>query len=80
MPNLAGQVSITHLSALNNSLEIFKTNEITSYSCFSSILCPCVILPKQNSKALQIVDDINRGYQVGKTKYDCETVQFPSQE
>ena len=80
MPNLGGQVSITHLSALKNSHEIFKTNEITCYTCFSSILCPCVILPKHKSKALQMVDDINRGYQVGKTKYDCKTVQFPSQE
>ncbi|XP_056261546.1 phospholipase B1, membrane-associated-like [Seriola aureovittata] len=28
-----------------------------------NILCPCVILPKANSKALQMVEDINRGYQ-----------------
>ncbi|KAL3052292.1 hypothetical protein OYC64_004942 [Pagothenia borchgrevinki] len=28
-----------------------------------NILCPCVILPKHKSKALQMVDDINRGYQ-----------------
>ncbi|XP_071323371.1 phospholipase B1, membrane-associated-like [Trachinotus anak] len=28
-----------------------------------NILCPCVILPKPNSKALQMVEDINRGYQ-----------------
>ncbi|XP_029352949.1 phospholipase B1, membrane-associated-like [Echeneis naucrates] len=27
------------------------------------ILCPCVILPKANSQALQSVEDINRGYQ-----------------
>ncbi|XP_034555910.1 phospholipase B1, membrane-associated-like [Notolabrus celidotus] len=28
-----------------------------------NILCPCVILPKANSKALQMVEDLNRGYQ-----------------
>ncbi|XP_041660847.1 phospholipase B1, membrane-associated-like [Cheilinus undulatus] len=28
-----------------------------------NILCPCVILPKENSVALQMVEDINRGYQ-----------------
>ncbi|KAI3364167.1 hypothetical protein L3Q82_010983, partial [Scortum barcoo] len=28
-----------------------------------NILCPCVILPKPNSAALQMVEDINRGYQ-----------------
>ncbi|CAJ1078258.1 phospholipase B1%2C membrane-associated-like [Xyrichtys novacula] len=28
-----------------------------------NILCPCVIMPKENSKALQLVEDLNRGYQ-----------------
>ncbi|XP_074541526.1 phospholipase B1, membrane-associated-like [Halichoeres trimaculatus] len=27
------------------------------------ILCPCVILPKNNSEALQLVENLNRGYQ-----------------
>ncbi|XP_035535037.1 phospholipase B1, membrane-associated-like [Morone saxatilis] len=38
----------------------------TSLKCptwLVNILCPCVILPKANSKALQMVEDINRGYQ-----------------
>lgn len=40
------------------------------------ILCPCVILPKPNSKALQKVEDINRNYQsllhelVESSRYD----------
>lgn len=38
------------------------------YLSSASILCPCVILPKANSKALQMVEDINRGYQVRKLK------------
>lgn len=29
-----------------------------------SIVCPCVILPKENSKALQMVHKLNRKYQV----------------
>ncbi|XP_060907759.1 phospholipase B1, membrane-associated-like isoform X1 [Labrus mixtus] len=28
-----------------------------------NILCPCVILPKTNSQALQMLEDLNRGYQ-----------------
>ncbi|XP_028253684.1 phospholipase B1, membrane-associated-like [Parambassis ranga] len=28
-----------------------------------NILCPCVILPKSNSNALQMVENLNRGYQ-----------------
>ncbi|KAM7395163.1 hypothetical protein PAMA_006764 [Pampus argenteus] len=28
-----------------------------------NILCPCVILPKPNSKALQMLEELNRGYQ-----------------
>ncbi|XP_070705362.1 phospholipase B1, membrane-associated-like [Pempheris klunzingeri] len=38
----------------------------TSLKCptwLVNILCPCVILPKTNSKALQMVEDINQGYQ-----------------
>lgn len=32
---------------------------------FASFLCPCVILPKSNSEALQKVEKLNRKYQVG---------------
>ncbi|XP_026175090.1 phospholipase B1, membrane-associated-like [Mastacembelus armatus] len=38
----------------------------TSLKCptwLVNILCPCVILPKPNSKALQLLDDLNRSYQ-----------------
>lgn len=31
------------------------------------IMCPCVLLPKANSKALQKVEDLTRNYQVEKT-------------
>lgn len=34
---------------------------------FASFLCPCVILPKSNSEALQKVEELNRQYQVGNT-------------
>ncbi|XP_042359876.1 phospholipase B1, membrane-associated-like [Plectropomus leopardus] len=43
------------------------------------ILCPCVILPKPNSKALQKVEDINRNYQrllhdlVESSRYDTRS-------
>ncbi|XP_069017624.1 phospholipase B1, membrane-associated-like [Embiotoca jacksoni] len=30
-----------------------------------NIVCPCVVKPKPNSKALQMLEDINRGYQLG---------------
>uniref|UniRef100_A0A8C9ZD99 Phospholipase B1, membrane-associated n=1 Tax=Sander lucioperca TaxID=283035 RepID=A0A8C9ZD99_SANLU len=33
------------------------------YPFFARIMCPCVILPLPNSKALQKVEDINRNYQ-----------------
>ncbi|XP_045917362.1 phospholipase B1, membrane-associated-like [Micropterus dolomieu] len=41
-----------------------------------NILCPCVILPKANSKALQMLEDLNRSYQrllhevVESSRYD----------
>ncbi|GLD49598.1 phospholipase B1, membrane-associated-like protein [Lates japonicus] len=44
-----------------------------------NILCPCVILPKANSKALQMVEDLNRGYQrllhelVESSRYDTRS-------
>ncbi|XP_053192692.1 phospholipase B1, membrane-associated-like [Scomber japonicus] len=44
-----------------------------------NILCPCVILPKPRSKALQLVEDLNRNYQhslseiVGSGQYDSRT-------
>ncbi|XP_075940811.1 phospholipase B1, membrane-associated-like [Anarhichas minor] len=44
-----------------------------------NFLCPCVILPKPDSKALQIVEDINRGYQrllhglVESNRYDTRS-------
>ncbi|KAM8832531.1 phospholipase B1, membrane-associated-like isoform 2-T2 [Spinachia spinachia] len=44
-----------------------------------NILCPCVILPKPDSKALQMVEDINRGYQrslhglVETSRYDTRS-------
>nr|XP_040016080.1 phospholipase B1, membrane-associated-like isoform X1 [Gasterosteus aculeatus aculeatus] len=51
----------------------------TSLKCptwLVNILCPCVILPKPDSEALQMVEDINRGYQrslhglVESSRYD----------
>lgn len=33
---------------------------------FVSLICPCVILPKANSKALQKLEELNRQFQVGK--------------
>ncbi|KAM7367703.1 hypothetical protein PAMP_013986 [Pampus punctatissimus] len=44
-----------------------------------SILCPCVILPKPNSKALQMLDELNRSYQrslsdlVESSRYDTRS-------
>nr|XP_019953033.1 PREDICTED: phospholipase B1, membrane-associated-like [Paralichthys olivaceus] len=33
------------------------------YLSFARILCPCVVLPKSNSKALEMLDNMNRIYQ-----------------
>uniref|UniRef100_A0A8D2ZHZ3 Phospholipase B1, membrane-associated n=1 Tax=Scophthalmus maximus TaxID=52904 RepID=A0A8D2ZHZ3_SCOMX len=44
-----------------------------------NILCPCVILPKPNSEALQLLEDINRSYQralhelVESSQYDTRS-------
>ncbi|TKS76262.1 Phospholipase B1, membrane-associated [Collichthys lucidus] len=44
-----------------------------------NILCPCVILPQANSKALQMVEDMNRAYQrslyelVESARYDTRS-------
>lgn len=49
---------------INNNIKWLSNHVISS---FASILCPCVILPKPNSEALQLLEDINRSYQVWET-------------
>ncbi|XP_044026390.1 phospholipase B1, membrane-associated-like [Siniperca chuatsi] len=54
----------------------------TSLKCptwLVNILCPCVILPKANSEALQMLEDLNRSYQrllhevVESSRYDTRS-------
>lgn len=49
--------SLCNISFIGQSLTLLLLSLI-------SIVCPCVILPKENSKALQMVHELNRKYQV----------------
>ncbi|KAM9339222.1 phospholipase B1, membrane-associated-like [Symphorus nematophorus] len=57
---LVNLVEPLHITPLR---EMHMDDSVKCPTWLVNILCPCVILPKANSKALQMVEEINRGYQ-----------------
>ncbi|KAI9543893.1 hypothetical protein NQZ68_004941 [Dissostichus eleginoides] len=57
---LVNLIETLHITPLR---EMHMDKSLRCPTWLVNILCPCVILPKHNSKALQMVEDINRGYQ-----------------
>ncbi|KAK5852759.1 hypothetical protein PBY51_006602 [Eleginops maclovinus] len=73
---LVNLIETLHITPLR---EIHIDKSLKCPTWLVNILCPCVILPKPSSKALQMVDDINRGYQrslkelVESNRYDTRS-------
>ncbi|XP_063350723.1 phospholipase B1, membrane-associated [Pelmatolapia mariae] len=55
--NLVEPLQITQLR------EMHKDPSLECPTWLVKIMCPCVILPKSNSEALQMLEDLNRSYQ-----------------
>ncbi|XP_026197625.1 phospholipase B1, membrane-associated-like [Anabas testudineus] len=59
--------------------EMHKDKSLKCPTWLVKILCPCVILPKTNSKALHMLEDLNRSYQrllhelVESSRYDTRS-------
>ncbi|KAM6915452.1 phospholipase B1, membrane-associated-like [Xenentodon cancila] len=57
--NLVEPLQITPLR------EMHKDSSLKCPTWLVNIVCPCVVMPKDNSEALQNIESINRGYQHG---------------
>ncbi|CAG5928337.1 unnamed protein product [Menidia menidia] len=59
---LVNLVEVLHITPLR---EMHAETSLRCPTWLVNILCPCVIAPKPNSDALQILENINKGYQRG---------------
>ncbi|XP_017267312.1 phospholipase B1, membrane-associated [Kryptolebias marmoratus] len=57
---LVNLVEVLHITPLR---EMHLDKSLKCPTWLVNILCPCVIMPKSNSDALQVLENINRGYQ-----------------
>ncbi|XP_013875458.1 phospholipase B1, membrane-associated isoform X2 [Austrofundulus limnaeus] len=57
---LVNVVEVLHITPLR---EMHSDESLKCPTWLVNILCPCVVLPKSNSDALQGLENINRGYQ-----------------